>query len=201
MSPISNVIPLRLPHEKRETVADDFLITACADGDMSALGALFSRYKSDLYGFLSRISGTDDAELDDLVQNTFLQVRKSAARFRGTSSVKSWIFAIGVNVTKNHIRSSVRRKAAYHVFGETAPQATDGRVIDEDIARKEMLAALSAAIGELSFKLRVVFVMCDIEGVPGVEAARTLGIREGTLWRRLHDARKKLARSIERRAL
>ena len=62
-----------------------------------------------------------------------------------------------------------------------------------------MMAELMAAIEGLSYKLRVVLVMCDIEGIPGAEAAKSLGIREGTLWRRLHDARKKLSDEIERR--
>jgi RNA polymerase sigma-70 factor (ECF subfamily) len=197
---MSNVIPLHAGIEMTDVVTDESLVVACGNGDMSALGKLFSRYKQDLYRFLSRISGTDDAELDDLVQNTFLQVRKSAGRFKGKSSVRSWIFAIGVNIAKNYVRSSARRKAAYHAFGATASRAMDGRIIDDDIERKQMLNALSLAIGELSFKLRVVFIMCDVEGVPGAEAAQTLGIRKGTLWRRLHDARKKLAKSVERRA-
>jgi RNA polymerase sigma-70 factor (ECF subfamily) len=44
----------------------------------------------------------------------------------------------------------------------------------------------------------VVYLMCDVEEIPGVEVARTLGLREGTLWRRLHDARRALRASLER---
>jgi RNA polymerase sigma-70 factor (ECF subfamily) len=44
----------------------------------------------------------------------------------------------------------------------------------------------------MSHKLKVVFVMCDLEGIPGVEVACTLSLREGTVWRRLHEARKQL---------
>ena len=192
---------IRFPKQREAVgpVSDTSLIAACAAGDMRALGTLFYRYQSDLYGFLSRVSGTDDAELDDLVQNTFLQIQKSAGRFQGRSSVRSWMFAVAANVAKRYVRSSVRRKAAFRAFREVADTALDPGGIHETIDRKAMLVELETALGELSYALRVVFVMCDVEGIPGVEAARTLGIREGTLWRRLHDARKQLAARLERR--
>ena len=66
--------------------------------------------------------------------------------------------------------------------GDTAALAAQG----------EMMERLSAALDALPHDLRVAFVLCDVEEVPGVEAARALGVRQGTMWRRLHDARKRL---------
>ena len=196
---MSKIIPLRRPQRREAETADEALLAACARGDMAALGALFHRYQAAVYSFLSRISGTDDADLDDLVQNTFLQVHRSAARFRHRSSVKSWIFGIAANVARHHVRSSIRQKRAFRILRDAAWTDAGGGV-HEAVERRAMMERLSAALGKLSYKLRVVFVMCDMEGVSGVEAARALGLREGTLWRRLHDARQALAVEIEGRS-
>ncbi len=176
---------------------DAALITACGNGDATALGALFDRHHQAVYRFLSRMSGADGPDLDDLVQTTFIEVGRSASRFAGRSSVKSWILGIGANVARHHIRSEVRRKRtvkaleAVQYHGGETPEATYGR--------QQQVEQLTEALEGLSHKLRVVFVMCDLEGISGVEAASTLGIKPGTLWRRLHDARKKLAQEIKRR--
>ncbi len=49
----------------------------------------------------------------------------------------------------------------------------------------------------LPLPLRIAFVMCDIEEVPCAEAARALGLRQGTVWKRLHRARKILGSALE----
>jgi len=56
---------------------------------------------------------------------------------------------------------------------------------------------LAAALDRLPHDLRTVYVLCDLEDLPGVEAARVLGLRDGTLWRRLHEARRALREAIE----
>ena len=70
---------------------------------------------------------------------------------------------------------------------------------DDAIQARQLLALISEAQRQLPHDLRVVFVMCDLEDVPGAEGARILGLREGTLWRRLHEARKALRAGLERR--
>ena len=56
---------------------------------------------------------------------------------------------------------------------------------------------IAAALDRLPHDLRTAYVMCDLEDIPGVEAARILEIRPGTMWRRLHDARRALREAIE----
>jgi RNA polymerase sigma-70 factor (ECF subfamily) len=68
---------------------------------------------------------------------------------------------------------------------------------DDDAMRRQMVDRLGAALETLSHDLREVFVLCEIEEVPGVDVARALGLREGTVWRRLHDARKALRLALE----
>jgi RNA polymerase sigma-70 factor (ECF subfamily) len=171
-------------------MSDEALVAACAVGEVAALGALFDRYHAAVFGFLSRFAASREGDLDDLVQATFLEVQRAAAAFRGGSRVKTWIFGIAVNVARNHARSEGRRLATASAFAEQPRAAAQG---PEEIAvSREFLARLGRALAGLPHDLRVAFVMCDIEGIPGVEAARALGVREGTFSRHLYEARRAL---------
>ena len=68
---------------------------------------------------------------------------------------------------------------------------------DEQAERRELLARVAEALAALPHDLQVAFVLCDLEQVPGVEVARALGVPEGTIWRRLHVARKAVRASVE----
>src|SRR5262245_36285719 len=94
--------------DERRQLSDEALVAACATGDAVALEALFDRYCEAVYCFLDRMSGTDERDLEDLVQLVFLEVQRAAASFRGGSKVKTWLFGIAVNVARNHVRSEVR---------------------------------------------------------------------------------------------
>ena len=190
------IVPLRPVAETRATIgelSDEALLAACGIGDTAALGALFDRHHEAMYRLISRLLRTEPAEIDDLVQQTFLEVWRSSKRFGGRGAVRSWMFGIAANTVRHHIRGAVRRRAAL-----AEVPAPPGAATPHDTAlRAQQVHRLAAALEELPDDLRVVYVMCDLEEVPGVEAARVLGLRAGTLWRRLHDARRALREAID----
>jgi RNA polymerase sigma-70 factor (ECF subfamily) len=179
--------------ESRRTEQE--LVGAVARGDGSALGALFDRHHRGIYRFLSRLSGADSGDLDDLVQNTFMRLTDAAPRFAGQASVKSWIFAIASHVARDHIRAEIRRRAQVSRV-ELQPPAVPDRP-DQGFEGREALARFRAALDELPHDLRVAYVMCELEETPGKDAASALGVPEGTLWRRLHEARRMLRRAMQ----
>jgi RNA polymerase sigma factor (sigma-70 family) len=194
---MGKVLTLRRQASGPSEMSDEALIAACGVGDSAALGMLFDRHHDAVYRFLSRLVRATAAEADDLVQNTFLEVWRSASRFGGKGAVKSWIFGVAANVARHHVRGEVRRRVA---LAEAADTVSGGggtvRSPDEALMRAQLVDRVGVAMLALSHDLRVTFVMCDLEDVPGVEAARVLGVREGTLWRRLHDARKALRAAL-----
>ena len=188
------VIPLYRAAEPAEEISDEALVAACAVDDSAALGQLFDRHQAAVHRFLSRTAGASDAE--DLVQETFAQVWRSARRFARRSAVRSWIFGIAANVARHHARSEARRRTALARFEEVALHEVSAQP-DALAERRRAMRRLASGLTRLKHDHRVAFVMCDLEGVSGVEAARVLGIRAGTLWRRLHEARRALRRAIE----
>lgn len=179
---------------RADITTDGELLARCARGDRDAVGVLFDRHHAMLHRFLGRCAGVDAPDLDDLLQLTFVRVFNAAGSYRGLSSVRTWLYAIAANVARRHVRTDIRRKRLLRTVEEFAPGGPPGP--DAEVQRAELQERLAAAMAELPFHLRVVFVLCEIEQVPGVEAARVLGIRPGTLYRRLHDARKRLQRAL-----
>lgn len=177
-------------------LSDEALVSACGTGDSAALGELFDRFHQTVYRFLSRYLGPRNPDIDDLVQITFLEARRAAPRFRKESAVKSWIVGIALNVARHYVRSETRRRAFLR-SGELH-QDSMGGTPESTTAHNEFLQRLQQSILELPEHLRTVFVICELEGVSGTEAARLLNLREGTLWRRLHDARKLIRKCFER---
>jgi RNA polymerase sigma-70 factor (ECF subfamily) len=175
---------------------DQELVTAIGRGDAAALATLFARYRPVVHRFLGRLGGGDDRERDDLLQATFIEVQRSAARFAGRSSVRTWILGVAANVMRHHVRSSVRRRQLHQAAAEAGPATPSSVAPDQLFERRELLARLSAAVAQLPSGLREPFVMCELEEVPGPEVARVLDLREGTLWRRLHEARRRLRTAL-----
>jgi RNA polymerase sigma-70 factor (ECF subfamily) len=175
-------------------ISDDALLAACGIGDSAALGALFDRHHLAVYRLVSRLLRTDPSDIDDLVQTTFLEVWRSASRYGGRGSVKSFLFGIAANTVRHHVRSAQRRRNA---IADWEPPAAPRNAPDDALSRAQQVNRLAAALDELPHDLRVAYVLCDLEDIAGVEAARMLGVRAGTLWRRLHDARRALRAAIE----
>jgi len=182
------IVPLR-----RTELSDEALLASCGVGDPAALGALFDRHHEAVYRVISRLLRAEPAETDDLVQLTFMAAWRSARGYKGKGSVKSFLFGIAANTARRHFRSTRRRRDAIAAIPEPAPAGTP----DEAASRAQQVKRLAAALDELPHDLRAAYVLCDLEDLSGAEAARVLDVREGTLWRRLHDARRALRDAIE----
>jgi RNA polymerase sigma-70 factor (ECF subfamily) len=188
-------VPLHRPRSAPEHLSEEALVAACAVGDSAALAALFDRLHPQLFRFVSRLVGSDGADVDDLVQATFLQVWRCAPSFRGRSAARTWILGVAANVGRRYVRSEGRRaNAAARLASGPSLRVADA---SEAAERRELLARMGAALERLPHELKEAFLLCEVEELSGVEAARALDVRPGTLWRRLHEARKRLRAALD----
>jgi RNA polymerase sigma-70 factor, ECF subfamily len=182
------VIALRQGGTKIEDLGDDALIAAVATGDRAARTLLFERYLPAVHRFIARMRGSDPDVVEDLVQATFVSAFQSASRFRGDNA-RAWLLGIAANHTRTYARGEIRRKRALvAVADEPSPRVDPG-----DVA---LLSRLPAAIESLPHDLRAAIVLVDLEGERGADAAAVLGIPEGTLWRRLFNARRAIRTAL-----
>jgi RNA polymerase sigma-70 factor (ECF subfamily) len=191
---MGRLIPLiRGPAQDGE-LSDEALLAACAVGDSSALGALFDRHHHQVHRYFRRVLGPS-VDLEDLVQSCFLELWRAARSYSGRASVRAFILGIASNLFRHHVRGEVRKRNALRALSAIEP--TEPAPADQASDARRLLARLERAVLELPEDLRITFVMCELEEVDRAEAARVLGVRPGSIGRRIHEARKELKAALE----
>jgi RNA polymerase sigma-70 factor (ECF subfamily) len=176
-----DLVELR-PELATDGMTDHGLIAACATGDRAARARLFERYVDGLCRFVTRMRGSDRDMVEDLVQATFLAAFQAAGRFRG-GNVRAWLYGIAANQVRDYVRREVRRKRALVAVADIVPRVSE-------VGSPSLVAHLPTVIEALPHDLRAALVLVDLEGERGRDAALALGIPAGTLWCRVHLARK-----------
>ncbi len=177
-------------------LSDAALLSRIERGDWSALGALFDAHGAAVRRFI-RHSGVPDSDVDDLVQQTFLDVPNASRRFDQRSSGRRWLLGIAAVIVARHRRSWGRqaaRQAAWARDPALRPYQNDtwGELEWRQGAQRAL-----GALGRLTSKKREVFEMLVLEDISGEEAARTLGVPVATVWTRMHHARRDLRRLLK----
>ncbi len=170
---------------------EDRLIARAAGGDTTAFRALYEAHRIDVARLVFRMLGPR-SDLDDVVQEVFVQVYKSLKDFRGQSKFSTWLHRVTVNVVLMHRRAARSRP----VFAEEPPPEglvrSDDIAPDEDADRRERVRAFGRLLARLADKKRIVFVLHELEGVPPNEIAQIVGAPVLTVRTRLFYARREL---------
>jgi RNA polymerase sigma factor (sigma-70 family) len=173
---------------------DGELLALVAKGNLEALGQLFDRHAESVRAFLVRM-GVTKADADDLLQATFLEVVRAAARFDPRFPARNWLLGIANSMVRRH-RRSLRRAAARLVAAAGVVRSTPPPTPAELLEGDETTRRLGRAFSRLSLKKREVFVLVTLEGLSGEEAAQALRIPVNTIWTRLHHARSELRAAL-----
>lgn len=169
------------------------LLRAFAAGDPTAVSTVYRQHADLVARVVAHFGAGGAADVEDVVQVTFLEAVRSASRFKGQTSLRGWLVSIALNQTRMHRRREGRLRKRMILFGaeEQAQSAVDEvHMADEDVAR------LRAALAKLPELQREAIVLCEIEGLPAKEVSALLGAPAATIWRRVHDAKKSLRRLL-----
>ncbi len=189
-----NASLIQLRPEGRTSPTDAELLAGCVAKDEAALSLLFHRHHDGLERFLARLLPRGSADTADLIQQVFLTAWNEAHKYEGRSTVRTWIFGIGANLAKRYHRSQGRLHQMLARFGQ---QPTSSPTCPESLtSQREQADRLAIALEKLPHKLRVTYVLCEVEEVSGAEAAEILNVKPGTIWRRVHEARTLLRKSM-----
>jgi len=176
--------------------ADDDIVARSQAGDAAAFRELYRMHRPHVARLVQRILGPD-SEVEDVIQEAFLQVHRSLPSFHGTSLLSTWIHRVAVNVALQHIRRRRRQRSGPVVMTPDPPEATTGEVAPEDdVLWRDRMRKLYAALEGLSPKKRAVFVLHEIEGMRAEEIAKVMGAPLVTVRTRLFYARKALYNAL-----
>jgi RNA polymerase sigma-70 factor, ECF subfamily len=170
------------------TSSDDALVARARDGDIAAFEELVMRHADRLYGSLRRF-GLDDAEAQEVAQETFLRAWRGLKSFRGDARFFTWLYRIGFNEAQRRL---ARQPGASVAPGgdealETLADAGPGPAAEAEIG--ELREALVRALGDLPVDLRAPVVLRDVEGLSTREAASVLELSDAAFKSRLHRGR------------
>ena len=184
--------------------SDEDLVGLARNGSESAVRLLVGRHNRRLFR-VARAVVRDDAEAEDIVQETYARAFTQLHAFRGAARFSTWLTRIALNEALGRLRR--RRPTAEIGEVEAAGGLRAEGVImfpvssmppsgDSELARKEIRQFLERAVDELPEPFRIVFVLRDIEEM---STAHQLSLKPETVKTRLYRARRLLRAAIEKR--
>jgi len=188
------------------TMDDTEVMQHCAAGDDGAFEVIVNRYKDGVYSFLRRFLSRPDL-VDDVFQETFLQVYASRSTFDPSRPLRPWLFTIAANKAKDALRRAKRMNGVN--FGSLIgdeEQPFDGvldaldqdeHVPSDDLIRDERAAAVEQGMARMPTRLREILVLAYFQKCSYAEMSKILRIPVGTVKSRLHTAVTRFAREFE----
>jgi RNA polymerase sigma-70 factor, ECF subfamily len=185
-------------------VGERKLVERAKSGDQLAFRVIMERHNRRLYR-VARAVLKDDTEAEDVVQETYLRAFSNLSKFRGESSLTTWLTRIALNEALGRKR---KRRATVTLESVERVQETSAQIIqfpamntetdpERSAAQHEIRKLLEGAMDALPEPFRVVFVMRDVEEMSIGETAFHLGIRPETVKTRLYRARRMLRQSLD----
>ena len=172
-------------------------------GDTEPFGTLVSRYEQRVYSISLAIT-KNEADAEDVLQETFLKAYRNIGRFKGESQFYTWLVRIAMNEGLTKLR---RRRTANWISLDEPENNEDSASEPHDIedwrdnpeesyGRAELRAILSHALQGLEAPLRLVFVLRHIADLSSQDTARVLGLTDAAVRSRLLRARLKLRKRL-----
>lgn len=183
---------------------DAELVRRAFGRDEAAVRAIMQANNRRLYR-LARGILHNDAEAEDVVQDTYVRAFTHLEQFRGDSSLSTWLSRIAMNEALGRLRRQ-KPGVEWSELEKSAPQAqiipfplASGDDPEKSIAQREIQHVVEHAIDELPEPFRLVFITRVIEGMNVEQTAEILGLKPETVKTRLHRARNLLRENVERK--
>lgn len=177
--------------------ATDDIVTACQAGDEAAFRSLYLAHRAEVHRITYRLLGPN-ADVEDVIQEVFIQVHRSIGNFRGQAKFSTWLHRVAVNVALQHLRrkrSTVASRSDDRVE-ERAAEDGGPKSPAEAVETRERLEAVYRALDQISPKKRAVLVMHDMQGLSAQKIAEIVGSPVFTVRTRLFYARREFYRRI-----
>lgn len=170
-------------------VEDVLLVDRCLTGEPAATRELFRRHRTRVHACLYRVLGTN-VDMDDLLQEAFIQVFQSLRGWRAEASLATWIDRVSVRVAYRYLSQRGRRVQTSELVDEDAAGG-EGPTAGRQLAR-DGVKRLYAVLDELGAASRLAFTLHEIDGRPLAEVAGLVGSSVTATKLRVWRARKRL---------
>lgn len=180
------------------------LVAFARAGDREAFRAIMTRCNQRLFR-VARAVVRDEAEAEDVLQESYARAFAAIAGFRGEAGIATWLTRIVLNEAHGRLR---RRKVTVELDELEAAQGGGGQVLnfpnmgksadpEADAARGQIRRILERAVDDLPEPFRLVFILREVEELTVEETASHLGLKVETVKTRLHRARRRLREALD----
>ena len=167
---------------------------------------IYDEYYPKIVRYLSRLIG--ELEAEDAAQEIFVKISRSLDKFRGESSLSTWVYRIATNAAMDHLRKPSLKRSLQSTEEKDVPSDEDAGPIDDAplldtlLMRKDMNDCIRGIVESLPADYRTVLVLSEFEGLTNSEIAEIVGsISLDTAKIRLHRARTKLRKALEAKCI
>jgi len=182
---------------------DQILVERAQQGDKKAFGMLVEKYHRKLGRLLGRMI-RDQAEVEDVVQESFIKAYRALHNFRGDSAFYTWLYRIGINTAKNYLVSMGRRpQVMQEVEIDDVENFEDGgemRTMDTPetaLMTKQIAQVVNDTVASLPEELRTAITLREIEGLSYEEIATLMQCPIGTVRSRIFRARETISEKLK----
>jgi RNA polymerase sigma-70 factor (ECF subfamily) len=180
------------PARDSNSLSDEELMAAYADGDQAAFRELFAR-NAPLLTRVVRAQVASDDESRDLVQQTFLQLHRARRDYRKGEPLRPWLLTIAYNLCRDRWRSLGHRR---EIPLEDAPAPVDATTASDLLQEHQRAARLRTALAALPPDQQQVVEMHWFAGLPLPEVAAALGVSLSAVKVRAHRAYERLRNNL-----
>lgn len=178
---------------------DQELVVRAQQGDKKAFGLLVEKYHRKLGRLLARMI-RDQAEVEDVVQESFIKAYRALPNFRGDSAFYTWLYRIGINTAKNYLVSMGRKPQVMQDVEiedvENFEEGDEMRTMDTPetaMITKEIAQTVNDTIAGLPDELRTAITLRELEGLSYEDIAVIMQCPIGTVRSRIFRAREAIS--------
>jgi RNA polymerase sigma-70 factor (ECF subfamily) len=171
------------------------LVERVKAGDLSAFDRLYQLTREEAARVLIHLVGRE-AEVEDLLQDTYLRLLKAVKTFRGESRFRTFLYRVCANVAFSHLRWWRRRNEEPVASVPDRPSLERGP--EDEAFRREAGRLVALALEGLTARKRIVFVYHEMCGMGPEEIAQVVGASPNTVRSRLHHARLEFNDALKR---
>lgn len=183
--------------ERMNAPEPSWLISECIAGNHAAIEMLVRQYEAGVFKLAYSILG-DEADANEVTQETFIAVLKSLRTYQEKKTFKAWIYTIALNLSRSQLRKRKIIERLKMTVGGIFRIETQKQVTPEDeVIKTEKEAAIWNELNKLDERHRTVVVLRYFHELSISEISEIMSINEGTIHSRLHTARERLRDALQ----
>jgi len=172
------------------------LVSECIAGNEAAIELFVRHYETSVFRLALSVVG-DEAEANEITQETFIAALRSLPSYQEKKSLKAWLYTIALNRSRSHLRKRKtleRLRNTLNSIFHVEVQKLD--LPEETILQHDKEAQIWKALNQLDEPFRIVVVLRYFHELPIAEISEILSVNEGTIHSRLHTARDRLRAAL-----